>query len=170
MQMLLNANGKVVEITTIISVIVPCRTYVISNNDNPVWTQHFSGPVAHHAVEAHFVVKDSDIVGSQVIGVVAITVENIISGNKIEGSFQILNMSNKKPCNPGAVLKISIQYIPIERLTARSSRCHYRGFSQVEVAGRCEGAAFDMGRSYFKKYLGFGFMIVAELHCLRKIS
>ncbi|KAF9625075.1 hypothetical protein IFM89_017878 [Coptis chinensis] len=71
---------------------------------------------------AHFVVKDSDIVGSQVIGVVAITVENIISGNKIEGSFQILNMSNRKPCNPGAILKISIQYIPIERLTTRSSR------------------------------------------------
>ncbi|KAF9614787.1 hypothetical protein IFM89_020641 [Coptis chinensis] len=94
------------------------RTYVISNSENPVWTQHFSVPVAHRTAEAHFVVKDSDIVGSQVIGVVAIPVEQIISGNKIEGSFPILNMSNRKPCKPGAVLKISIQYIPIERLTA----------------------------------------------------
>ncbi|KAF9600952.1 hypothetical protein IFM89_014658 [Coptis chinensis] len=24
-------------------------------------------------------------------------------------------------------------------------RCHYRGYSQVQVAGRCESAAFDMG-------------------------
>ncbi|KAF9605579.1 hypothetical protein IFM89_017922 [Coptis chinensis] len=32
-------------------------------------------------------------------------------------------MSNRKPCNPGVVLKISIQYIPIERLIARSSSC-----------------------------------------------
>ncbi|KRH65182.1 hypothetical protein GLYMA_03G018900v4 [Glycine max] len=69
--------------------------------------QHFYNvPVAHHAAEVHFVVKDSDVVGSQLIGVVAIPVEQIYSGNG-------------KPCKPGAVLTVSIQYIPMEKLTIK---------------------------------------------------
>nr|KYP76923.1 Phospholipase D beta 1 [Cajanus cajan] len=46
------------------------RTFVISNSENPVWEQHFYVPVAHHAAEVHFVVKDSDVVaGPDYIGV-----------------------------------------------------------------------------------------------------
>ncbi|TKY63823.1 Phospholipase D beta 1 [Spatholobus suberectus] len=83
--------------------------------ENPVWEQHFNVPVAHHAAEVHFVVKDSDVVGSQLIGIVAIPVEQIYSGEKVQGTYPILN-SNGKPCKPGAVLRVSIQYIPMERL------------------------------------------------------
>ncbi|XP_027339721.1 phospholipase D gamma 1-like isoform X3 [Abrus precatorius] len=92
------------------------RTYVISNCENPVWMQHFYVPVAHHAAEVHFVVKDSDIVGSQLIGIVAIPVEQIYSGERVEGAYPILN-SNGKPCKQGAVLSLSIQYIPMEKLS-----------------------------------------------------
>ncbi|CAJ1840904.1 unnamed protein product [Sphenostylis stenocarpa] len=92
------------------------RTYVISNSENPVWLQHFYVPVAHHAAEVHFLVKDSDIVGSQLIGIVAIPVEQIYSGEIVEGSFPILN-SNGKPCKQCAVLSLSIQYIPMEKLS-----------------------------------------------------
>ncbi|CAN0865210.1 Phospholipase D beta 2 [Linum grandiflorum] len=92
------------------------RTYVISNSEDPIWLQHFNVPVAHSAAEVHFVVKDSDVVGSQLIGVVSIPVEQIYSGSKIEGIYPVLN-SNGKPCKPGAMLRISIQYIPMERLS-----------------------------------------------------
>ncbi|KAA8515979.1 hypothetical protein F0562_019158 [Nyssa sinensis] len=92
------------------------RTYVLSNSENPVWMQHFYVPVAHHAAEVHFLVKDSDVVGSQLIGIVAIPVEQIYSGMKIEGFFPVVN-SGGKPCKPGAVLFLSIQYIPMERLS-----------------------------------------------------
>ncbi|KAI4389153.1 hypothetical protein MLD38_001409 [Melastoma candidum] len=92
------------------------RTYVMSNSENPVWRQHFHVPVAHHAAEVHFLVKDSDFVGSQLIGVVAIPVEQIYSGERIEGTYPILN-NNGKPCKPGAVLSLSIQYIPMKNLT-----------------------------------------------------
>ncbi|XVF33424.1 hypothetical protein REPUB_Repub17cG0167800 [Reevesia pubescens] len=92
------------------------RTYVISNSENPVWMQHFYVPVAHYAAEVHFVVKDSDVVGSQLIGVVQIPVEQIYSGEKIEGIYPILN-NNGKPCKPGAVLRLSIQYTPMEKLS-----------------------------------------------------
>ncbi|KDP28706.1 hypothetical protein JCGZ_14477 [Jatropha curcas] len=92
------------------------RTFVISNNENPVWTQHFYVPVAHHAAEVHFLVKDSDVLGSQLMGVVAIPVEQIYSGAKVEGTYPILNNSGK-PCKHGAVLRISIQYTPMEKLS-----------------------------------------------------
>ncbi|XP_004298738.1 PREDICTED: phospholipase D beta 1-like [Fragaria vesca subsp. vesca] len=91
------------------------RTFVISNSENPVWEQHFDVLVAHYASQVRFVVKDSDV-GSQLIGVVAIPVEQIYSGMKVEGTYPILG-SNGKPCKPGAALSLSIQYIPIEKLT-----------------------------------------------------
>lgn len=92
------------------------RTYVISNSENPIWMQHFSVPVAHYDAEVHFYVKDSDILGSQLIGTVALPVEQIYSGGKLEGFFPIINASGK-PCKPGAVLSLSIQYTPIESLS-----------------------------------------------------
>ncbi|XVF51574.1 hypothetical protein PTKIN_Ptkin04bG0195700 [Pterospermum kingtungense] len=91
------------------------RTFVISNTENPVWMQHFNVPVAHSAAEVHFVVKDSDVVGSQIMGAVGVPVEQLISGTKVEGTYPILN-ANGKPCKPGAVLTLSIQYIPIEKV------------------------------------------------------
>ncbi|CAH2039360.1 unnamed protein product [Thlaspi arvense] len=92
------------------------RTYVMSNSENPVWMQHFYVPVAHHAAEVHFVVKDSDVVGSQLIGLVTIPVEQIYSGAKMEGTYPILSSSGK-PCKPGASLSLSIQYTPMEKLS-----------------------------------------------------
>ncbi|XP_027108207.1 phospholipase D gamma 1-like [Coffea arabica] len=92
------------------------RTYVISNSENPVWMQHFNVPVAHYAAEVHFVVKDNDVVGSQLIGTVTIPVEHIYGGGKVEGRFPILG-NNGKPCKAGAVLSVSIQYTPIEKLS-----------------------------------------------------
>ncbi|XP_050375681.1 phospholipase D beta 1 [Argentina anserina] len=112
-------NNKITSdpyVTVSVAGAVVGRTFVISNSENPVWEQHFDVPVAHYASQVHFVVKDSDVVGSQLIGVVAIPVEQLCSGMKIEGTFPILG-SNGKPCKPGAVLSLSIQYIPIEKLT-----------------------------------------------------
>ncbi|KAK1580808.1 hypothetical protein Q3G72_000330 [Acer saccharum] len=103
-------------VTVSVSGVVIARTLVISNSENPAWMQHFNVPVAHYAVEVHFVVKDSGVVGSQIRGVVGIPVEQLYSGTKIEGLFPILN-SNAKPCKPGAVLNLSIQYTHIENVS-----------------------------------------------------
>ncbi|KZV45306.1 phospholipase PLDb1 [Dorcoceras hygrometricum] len=100
-------------VTIAISNAVVGRTFVISNSENPVWTQHFYVPVAHYGAEVHFVVKDSDVVGSQIIGAVGIPTEQLISGARIEGTYPVLG-ANGKQCNPGAVLSLSIQYIPME--------------------------------------------------------
>ncbi|KAL8520376.1 hypothetical protein ACS0TY_011055 [Phlomoides rotata] len=102
-------------VTIAVSDAVVGRTFVISNSENPVWGQHFFVPVAHYGAEVHFVVKDSDVVGSQIIGAVGIPVEQVILGQQIEGTFPILG-ANGKQCNPGAVLSLKIQYIPMEKL------------------------------------------------------
>ncbi|XP_073022854.1 phospholipase D gamma 1-like isoform X1 [Primulina eburnea] len=92
------------------------RTFVIENDENPVWRQNFILPVAHYAAEVSFVVKDNDVVGSQHIGTVSLPVEHIYGGGKLQGQFPILNASGK-PCKAGAVLSLSIQYYPIEQLS-----------------------------------------------------
>ncbi|PIN16225.1 Phospholipase D [Handroanthus impetiginosus] len=91
------------------------RTYVISNEENPVWMQNFIVPVAHYAAEVNFVVKDNDVLGSQLIGTVSIPLEHLYGGERIQRFYPILNASGK-PCKAGAVLSLSIQYTPIEQL------------------------------------------------------
>ncbi|KAJ8766136.1 hypothetical protein K2173_021653 [Erythroxylum novogranatense] len=95
---------------------VIARTFVITNSESPVWMQHFYVPVAHSASEVHFVVKDDDVVRSQIIGEVRIPVEQLHSGTLIEGTFPILS-SNRKPEKAGAVLNLSIQFTPAEKLS-----------------------------------------------------
>ncbi|XP_051130109.1 phospholipase D gamma 1-like [Andrographis paniculata] len=90
------------------------RTFVISNSENPVWQQRFRVPVAHRAAEVQFVVKESDVLGSQIIGAVGIPADRLLSGDRVEGTFPILG-ANGKPCNPGATLSLSIQYVPTEK-------------------------------------------------------
>lgn len=103
-------------VTVSVSGAVIGRTFVIRNTEKPVWNQHFNVPVAHHASEVHFVVKDNDVVGSQIIGAVGIPAEQLLSGMKVEGAFPILNDSGK-PCKSGAVLSLSIQYASISNMT-----------------------------------------------------
>ncbi|KAI0520272.1 hypothetical protein KFK09_007743 [Dendrobium nobile] len=114
------------------------RTYVISNSEYPVWMQHFYLPVAHHAADVVFLVKDSDIVGSQLIGSVSIPAEWIYSGEKVEGVYPILG-SNGKPCKPGATLKLSIQYFSIEK-----QGMYYQGVGSGPDYGGVPGTYFPL--------------------------
>lgn len=91
------------------------RTFVMRNNDNPVWMQHFFVPIAHTAAELHFVVKDDDVVGAQIIGAVGISAHQLYSGARIEGYFPITK-ANGKNWETGAALCLSIQYIPVDRM------------------------------------------------------
>ncbi|XP_059643049.1 phospholipase D beta 1-like [Cornus florida] len=91
------------------------RTFVISDNKNPAWMQHFCLPVAHYAAEVHFVLKNKMPLGCLMIGAVGVPVEQIISGTKVEGSFPIYNWSGR-PCDPESVLTVSIKYTPIDKV------------------------------------------------------
>jgi phospholipase D1/2 len=103
-------------VTVQVSYATVARTYVIPNCENPVWSQNFVVPVGHEAAEVQFVVKDSDVFGAQIIGAVAIPAEKLLTGERIQGVYPVLE-PNGKPCAPGAVLHLSIQFIPVARLT-----------------------------------------------------
>ncbi|XP_021735934.1 phospholipase D beta 1-like isoform X1 [Chenopodium quinoa] len=91
------------------------RTFVMRNDDNPVWMQHFFVPVAHTAAELQFVVKDDDVVGAQIMGAVGIPAQQLYSGERIEGYFPVVK-ANGQNWETGAVLSVSIQYIPVHRM------------------------------------------------------
>nr|XP_043639931.1 phospholipase D beta 1-like [Erigeron canadensis] len=102
-------------VTVSVANAVTGRTSVIRNSENPVWMQHFYVPVAHHTTQVLFVVKDSDVVGSQLIGAVGIPAEQLVSNSVVKGTFPILNASGQ-PCKPGAVLTLSVEYTPVDKM------------------------------------------------------
>ncbi|KAL6648909.1 hypothetical protein ACP70R_013133 [Stipagrostis hirtigluma subsp. patula] len=103
-------------VTVQVASAVVARTFVIPDDENPAWAQHFLVPVAHEAAAVQFVVKDSDVVGAELIGVVAVPADQLEAGDRVEGVYPVLEPSGKQ-CAPGAVLKLAVQYVPVKRLT-----------------------------------------------------
>ncbi|XP_077213721.1 phospholipase D delta-like isoform X2 [Tasmannia lanceolata] len=89
------------------------QTRVIANCENPAWEEHFCVPVAHPVGRVEFQVKDNDILGAQLIGVVEISVEKVLLGNKIEGWFPLVG-SFGNTSKPHPELHLSLQFSPIE--------------------------------------------------------
>ncbi|CAN6452106.1 unnamed protein product [Victoria cruziana] len=98
-----------------ISNAVVARTKMIPDNENAVWKQQSLVPVAHQAAKVLFSIHYKNLLGSLCIGTVSIPVEQIYSGNKVEGLFELLG-PDRKPRGDGIALKLSIQYIPIEKM------------------------------------------------------
>ncbi|KAF6162416.1 hypothetical protein GIB67_009043 [Kingdonia uniflora] len=89
------------------------RTRVITNTENPSWDEHFSVPVAHPVSKVEFQVKDNDVLGAQLIGVVGIPVEKILLGSTINGWFPVVGPYGN-PLKPYPELHVSIKFRPVE--------------------------------------------------------
>ncbi|GMN49529.1 hypothetical protein TIFTF001_018683 [Ficus carica] len=89
------------------------QTRVIANCENPSWVEHFRVPVAHPATEVEFLVKDNDVLGAELIGVVEMPVDKIISGNKINDWFPIIG-HHGNCLKPYPELHLSIQFRPVK--------------------------------------------------------
>ncbi|XLS53247.1 hypothetical protein HN51_013924 [Arachis hypogaea] len=88
------------------------QTRVIPNSENPIWDEHFIMPVAHPAHKIEFIVKDNDVLGAELIGVVDIPVQRVVSGENIDDWFPIIGQySNCLQAYPE--LHISIQFWPV---------------------------------------------------------
>ncbi|KAE8707249.1 Phospholipase D delta [Hibiscus syriacus] len=87
------------------------QSRVISNCENPVWDEHFIVPVAHPVENIEFHVKDNDVLGAELIGVVAIAAEKVVTGDEINGWFNIVGHSGTDR-NPE--LHVTLQFRPVE--------------------------------------------------------
>ncbi|KAF6135652.1 hypothetical protein GIB67_028223 [Kingdonia uniflora] len=90
------------------------RTRVIPNVQNPKWNEHFKIPLAHSVNNVEFQVKDNDMFGAQLIGIVSISAQKILSGEVISDWFPVIGSSGKSP-KPDSALKLEMQFIPCER-------------------------------------------------------
>ncbi|KAL3729565.1 hypothetical protein ACJRO7_026660 [Eucalyptus globulus] len=88
------------------------QTRVIQNCENPLWDERFCVPVAHPVVKVEFHVKDNDVFGAELIGVVEIPVAKIVSGDMINDWFPIIGNFGS-PLKPYPELHISIQFRPV---------------------------------------------------------
>ncbi|RWW26998.1 hypothetical protein GW17_00008594 [Ensete ventricosum] len=90
------------------------QTRVIPNSENPKWEEHFRVPVAHPASKIEFQVKDNDVFGAQLIGVAAIPVDKILSGETVSGWFPVVDPSGNST-KPYPELHFSLQFRNIEQ-------------------------------------------------------
>ncbi|KAL9276383.1 hypothetical protein ACSQ67_026066 [Phaseolus vulgaris] len=89
------------------------RTRVISNSQNPTWDEHFKIPLAHPAAQVDFFVKDNDMFGADLIGVVTVSAERILSCEPISDWFPIIGSFGKPP-KPDCALRLAMKFTRCE--------------------------------------------------------
>lgn len=87
------------------------KTKYIPNSLNPRWDEHFNLYVCHYATCLTLKVKDKEHVGATFVASASIRAEELISGELIEGWFDIFNGEE-----PMGKINVSIQYIPKDDL------------------------------------------------------
>ncbi|KMZ71867.1 Phospholipase D delta [Zostera marina] len=100
-------------VTVILARATVAKTRVISNCEDPVWEERFELPVAHPISSIEFHVKDNDMFGAQMIGVVRISAKRIASGEEINDWFPVLG-PNGKPPKPDSALFLCIKFKTVE--------------------------------------------------------
>ncbi|XP_065871534.1 phospholipase D delta-like [Euphorbia lathyris] len=88
------------------------QTRVIPNCENPLWDEHFCVEVAHPVDKVEFHVKDNDVLGAELIGVLDIPVQKILTGNLINDWFPIVG-SFANCMKPLPELHFSIKFKPV---------------------------------------------------------
>ncbi|XP_027901738.1 phospholipase D delta-like [Vigna unguiculata] len=89
------------------------RTRVISNSQSPAWDEHFKIPLAHPAAQVDFFVKDNDMFGADLIGIVTISAERILAGGPISDWFPIIGSFGKPP-KPDCALCLAMKFTKCE--------------------------------------------------------
>ncbi|XP_061361286.1 phospholipase D delta-like [Gastrolobium bilobum] len=89
------------------------RTRVISNSQNPTWSEHFKIPLAHPVSKVEFYVKDNDMFGADMIGIATVSAERIKSGETISDWFPIIGSFGKPP-KPDCAVRLEMKFTSCE--------------------------------------------------------
>lgn len=110
----LDHHRKIITSDPYVTVCVPqatvARTRVISNTQNPYWNERFHIPLAHPVANLEFQVKDNDLFGAEVIGVVRIPAEEIATGKHISQWFPVSGARAKAR----TALRLEMTFTPFE--------------------------------------------------------
>ncbi|KAL9672070.1 hypothetical protein QQ045_028318 [Rhodiola kirilowii] len=127
------------------------RTRVISNTQNPSWNEHFKIPLAHSATQIEFHVKDNDVFGAEMIGVAAVPVELVLSGEPISDWFPVIG-PNGKPHKPDSAIRVHMRFVP----------CKNDPFYNYGISANPE--SFGVRDSYFPVRRGSSVTLYQDAH------
>ncbi|KAL1569779.1 phospholipase D [Salvia divinorum] len=109
---------KIITSDPYVTVSVPqatlARTRVISNSQNPKWNERFHIPLAHPIVNLDIRVKDSDVFGADMIGMILIPAEKIATGEEISQWFPLIAASGKPP-KADTALRLKMVFTPCDK-------------------------------------------------------
>lgn len=89
-------------------------TILLSIGCSPKWRQRFCIPLAHPVIDLEFHVKDNDLFGAELIGIVKIPARRLVTGESISDWFPIIGSSGKPP-KPDTALHLEMKFTPCEK-------------------------------------------------------
>ena len=90
------------------------KTAVVNDNLNPKWNEYFRADVAQVAENLLFRIKDKDLIGSNSLGVVKISAQDLLDGGLVEGWFDVVTDDGQRM---GAQLNLSVTYQSVQEAT-----------------------------------------------------
>ncbi|GMI90692.1 ARABIDOPSIS THALIANA PHOSPHOLIPASE D DELTA, phospholipase D delta [Hibiscus trionum] len=91
------------------------RTRVISNAQDPIWSERFRIPLAHPANQFEFFIKDNDVFGADLIGVATVQAADVLAGEMIRGWFPLITTYGKPP-KPDCALHLEMKFTKCEEM------------------------------------------------------
>ncbi|KAJ4965352.1 hypothetical protein NE237_017201 [Protea cynaroides] len=100
-------------VTVLLSGATVARTRVLPNNQAPAWEEQFHLSLAHPVAYVEFQVKDNDVFGAQIIGVVLVPARRILSGECIDEWFPVIGPYGKPP-KPDSALRLVMKFLSVD--------------------------------------------------------
>lgn len=147
---------KIIRSDPYVTVSVPqatvARTRVLKNSLNPEWKERFHIPLAHPVIDLEIRVKDDDVFGAEVMGMVKIPAKRIATGELISGWFPIVASSGKPP-KPDTALNIEMKFTPVDE-----NPLYLRGIAADPEHG-------GVRHTYFPVRKGSSVRLYQDAHC-----
>uniref|UniRef100_A0A2P2HX20 phospholipase D n=1 Tax=Hirondellea gigas TaxID=1518452 RepID=A0A2P2HX20_9CRUS len=96
------------------------KSHTIDDCLNPKWYYKINSDVQQDVSGLSFVVKDKDVLSSEVIGTCVVPVENFTSGHHFDGSIELISPKGK----PAGTLFLNIKFSGTESVSNRNPSFH----------------------------------------------
>eukprot|EP00891_Asterochloris_glomerata_P005063 jgi/Astpho2/5063/fgenesh1_pm.00071_%23_10_t len=94
------------------------RTDIVGHSSHPTWNENFCILVADEVDSVNFLVKDDNLIEAPHLGLVTMPIEQVLSGQKIEGWYDLKEpraMRKGKPIKAQGSIQITLEFISIDK-------------------------------------------------------